>query len=53
MIARNFNRFYNNSSILNADSEDVKKARLALCAAVCDTLQYGLGLRGIDVVEKM
>ena len=53
LIARNFNRFYNNSSILNADSEDVKKARLALCVAVCDTLKSGLGLLGIDVVEKM
>ncbi len=53
LIARNFNRFYNNSSILNADNEDIKRARLALCVAVADTLKSGLGLLGINVVEKM
>ncbi|SEV82710.1 arginyl-tRNA synthetase [Ruminococcaceae bacterium KH2T8] len=53
LVARNFNRFYNNSSILNADTEDQKKARLALCEAVCDTLKSGLELLGIGVVERM
>ena len=53
LIARNFNRFYNNSSILNADNEDIKRARLALCVAVADTLKSGMGLLGINVVEKM
>ena len=52
-IARSFNRFYNNSSILGADSEELKKARLALCEAVCNTLKTGLNLLGIDVVERM
>ena len=53
LIARNFNRFYNNSSILGADTEEQKKARLALCEAVCDTLKSGLELLGIGVVERM
>ncbi len=53
LVARNFNRFYNNSSILNADTEEQKKARLALCEAVCDTLKSGLELLGIGVVERM
>ena len=53
LIARNFNRFYNNSSILNADSEEQKVARLALCEAVADTLKSGLDLLGIGVVERM
>ncbi len=53
LIARNYNRFYNNSSILNAGSEELVRARLALCEAVCDVLKSGLELLGIDVVEKM
>ena len=53
LVARNFNRFYNNTSILGADSEEIKSARLALCEAVCDTLKSGLDLLGIGVVERM
>ena len=52
-IARNYNRFYNNSSILGAESEELKKARLSMCEAVCDALKSGLNLLGIDVVERM
>lgn len=52
-IARSYNRFYNNSSILGADTDDLKCARLALCEAVCDTIKSGLNLVGIDVVERM
>ena len=53
LIARNFNRFYNNSRILNADSEDIRDARLKLCEAVSDCLKSGLDMLGIGVVEKM
>ncbi|MCR4688710.1 MAG: arginine--tRNA ligase [Saccharofermentans sp.] len=53
LIARNYNRFYNNSSILNAETEELVSARLALCEAVCSVLKSGLELLGIDVVEKM
>ena len=51
--ARNFNRFYNNSSILGADTQELKEARLALCEALCNTLKAGLDLLGIGVVERM
>ena len=53
LIARNFNRFYNNSSILNAEDGEIRKSRLALCEACCDTVKSGLNLLGIDVVERM
>ncbi len=53
VIARSYNRFYNNSSILSADSTEQKKARLALCSCVCEVLRSGLELLGINVVEKM
>ena len=53
LIARNFNRFYNNSRILNVDDEEVRTARLKLCEAVADCLKSGLDMLGIGVVEKM
>ena len=53
VIARAFNRFYNNSSILSADTDESKIARLALCEAVCNCIKSGLNLLGIDVVERM
>lgn len=52
-IARAFNRFYNNSSILSGSEEDVKAARLALCEAVCTSISIGTDLLGIQVVERM
>ncbi len=53
LIARNFNRFYNNSRILNVEDEEVRDARLKLCEAVSDCLKSGLDMLGIGVVEKM
>ena len=53
LIARNFNRFYNNSKIINSDDDDLRSARLTLCECLCDAMKSGLGLLGIDVVERM
>ena len=53
LIARNFNRFYNNSRILNVEDEALRDARLKLCEAVADCLKSGLDMLGIGVVEKM
>lgn len=52
-IARAFNRFYNNSSILSGTDESQKCARLALCEAVCTAISIGTNLLGISVVERM
>jgi len=52
-IARAFNRFYNNSSILSGTDELQRRARLALCEAVCTTISIGTNLLGISVVERM
>ena len=52
-IARAFNRFYNNSSILSGTDEKQRAARLALCEAVCTALSIGTNLLGISVVERM
>ena len=53
LIARNFNRFYNNSRILTVEDEELRDARLKLCEAVSDCLKSGLDMLGIGVVEKM
>lgn len=52
-IARAFNRFYNNSSILGGADDHLRSARLALCEAVCTAIKTGTYLLGIDVVERM
>ena len=52
-LARAFNRFYNNSSILSGTDESQKRARLALCEAVCTAISIGTNLLGISVVERM
>ncbi|MBN1891267.1 MAG: arginine--tRNA ligase [Clostridiales bacterium] len=52
-IARAFNRFYNNSSILAGNEEELRAARLALCEAICVALRVCTNLLGIEVVEQM
>jgi len=52
-IARAFNRFYNNSSILSGTDMANRSARLALCESVCEAIAVGTGLLGISVVERM
>jgi len=51
-LSSSFSLFYNSCHILKAD-EDVKKARLVLIECVKRVLGSGLGLLGIDVLEKM
>ena len=52
-IAKAFNKFYNLHSVLNVEDEELKKARIKLVEATCQVIKNGLGLLGIDVVEKM
>lgn len=52
-IAQKFNAFYENCSIQKAESEEQKNARLALAMGTGQVLKNGLGLLGIDTLEKM
>lgn len=52
-VAKGFNKFYNAHSIMNAEDEATKNARLKLVEATCQVLKNGLSLIGIQVVEKM
>lgn len=51
-VAKSFNKFYNNINISNSE-ESLRNARLQLVEATCQVLKNGLGLLGIDVVERM
>ena len=52
-LAKDFSRFYRECSVLNADSEELKAARLELCRRVRDILADGLKTLTINVPNAM
>ncbi len=53
-LASHYMRFYEACPILRSDvSEAVRDSRLRLCQATAETLETGLGLLGIEVMERM
>lgn len=52
-LARQFATFFEQCSVLNADSESAKRSRLAICFATGRVLKQGLELLGIGVVPRM
>lgn len=52
-MCKAYNRFHTNVSVLKADTEKLKHARLALLRAFSQTLKTGLGLLGMEAPEKM
>ena len=53
VLAKAFHRFYHDSPILNAASEDMKMRRLALSQLVAQTLDKTMNLLGIEMPEYM
>jgi len=51
-LAKSFNLFYESCPVLKADKK-VKNARLNLILAVSYVIKDGLGLLGVDVLERM
>jgi arginyl-tRNA synthetase len=51
--AKKFNVFYHDCSVGQAETQDLKEARLALSAATGAVLRQGLELLGIPVPERM
>ncbi len=51
--AKAFNRFYRECPVLNADNDELKKVRLALCMAVRTVLTDGLKTLTIGVPQAM
>ncbi|MEM1446391.1 MAG: arginine--tRNA ligase [Planctomycetota bacterium] len=52
-LATRYHRFYEACPVLKADDDATKQSRLALCGLVAATIEAGLGLLGIGVVERM
>ena len=52
-VAKAFNKFYHELSILQAEDELSKQFRLQLSAAAGSVIKKGMGLLGIDVPERM
>ena len=52
-LAKEFNQFYHDHSILNADDADARLFRIHLSAIVGRTVEKGMELLGIEVPERM
>jgi len=52
-LSRRFSVFYEKVPVLNEENLDIKKSRLLLVSSVAQIIKNGLGLLGIDTVEKM
>ncbi|MDD2601740.1 MAG: arginine--tRNA ligase, partial [Prevotella sp.] len=52
-LTKDFNQFYHDYSILNADTETEKITRLVLANNVAKTIKNGMDLLGIEVPERM
>jgi arginyl-tRNA synthetase len=52
-LAKEYNQFYQELSVLNASNESDKKFRLLLSSFTADVLKRGLGLLGIAAPERM
>ena len=52
-LTKQFNQFYHDYSILNADTEAEKQVRLVIAANVAKIIRNGMRLLGIEVPERM
>ncbi|HWD87271.1 MAG TPA: arginine--tRNA ligase [Mucilaginibacter sp.] len=52
-VAKAFNKFYHEHSILQAEDELTRQFRLQLSAASAKVIKQGMGLLGIEVPERM
>ena len=52
-LTKEFNQFYHDYSILNADTEAEKITRLMIAKNVAKVIKNGMALLGIEVPERM
>lgn len=52
-LAKTFNVFYAQHSVMNEENEEIKYLRLGLIKKVAETIKHAMGLLGIDVPERM
>ena len=52
-LAKEFNQFYHDFSILREENADLKVFRLVLSETIANVIKTGMGLLGIEVPERM
>lgn len=52
-LAKLFNSFYTEHSVMNAENEEKKELRLQICQLTATVIRSGMGLLGIKVPERM
>lgn len=52
-VAKTYNTFYTEHSVLNAESDDKKQLRLQLCQLTANVIKDAMALLGIKVPERM
>ena len=52
-LAGKYSSFFENCPVLKAETEELRTSRLLLCDLTARTLERGLNLLGIEVVERM
>ena len=52
-LAKEFNRFFENCPVIQAETDELKSARTSLIKATALTLQQGLALLGIQTIDRM
>jgi arginyl-tRNA synthetase len=52
-LAKTFNSFYAELSVMNESNAEVRNFRLQLSKSIAETLRTGMKLLGIDVPERM
>jgi arginyl-tRNA synthetase len=52
-LAKTFNGFYTQHSVMNEENDHIKYLRLGLIKKVAETIKHSMGLLGIDVPERM
>ena len=52
-VAKSFNGFYNDLSVINAESAEKKQLRLRICTLTANVIASGMGMLGIPVPERM
>ncbi len=52
-LAKTYSAFFENCSVLKAETDELRASRLSLCDLTARAIQTGLALLGIKVIEKL
>ena len=52
-LSQKFNQFYEHCHVINAPSTELRTSRTGICIATADTLEIGMRILGIEMVESL